>query len=147
VTRHRVARASALVQAPAARVFDLLADPGRHPAFDGSGSARALVRGPDRLSLGARFTMGMHLVVPYVVVHRVVELEEGRRIAWTHVGRTIWRYELEPAGPTSTRVTGSLDLRGAPLAPLYDVTGLTERGERHLVRSLALLADVARSAG
>lgn len=141
--RDRVVSASRLVPAPAQRVFDLLADPGRHPALDGSGSVRTLVRGPDRLFLGARFAMGMHLGVPYAIVNRVVEFEEGRRIAWTHVGRAIWRYELEPAGPTSTRVTESFDLRSSPLAPLYQATGFAERNERGIVRSLALLADIA----
>ncbi len=143
--RDRVVSASTTVEATAATIFDLLADPGRHAAFDGSGSVRRVVRGPDRLFLGARFAMGMHLGVPYAMVNRVVEFEEGRRIAWSHIGRAIWRYELEPAGPTSTRVTESFDMRSSPLAPVFEATGFAERNERGIVRSLALLADVARS--
>lgn len=144
--RDRVVSASTVVDAPAQVVFDLLAMPGRHAAFDGSGSVRRLVRGPDRLFLGARFAMGMHLGVPYAMVNRVVEFEEGRRIAWSHVGRAIWRYELEPAGPTSTRVTESFDMRSSPLAPVLEATGFDQRNERGIVRSLALLADVVRTA-
>ena len=143
----RVVTASTVVQAPAARIFDLLADPSRHAVLDGSGSVRSVVRGPDRLFLGARFAMAMRMGLPYLMVNRVVEFEEGRRIAWTHVSRAIWRYELEPLGPTSTRVVESFDMRGSPLAAFYERTGFAERNEHAIVRSLALLADVARSPG
>ena len=141
----RVVSASTVVQAPAGRIFDLLADPSRHPVLDGSGSVRALVRGPERLYLGARFAMSMRLGLPYAMVNRVVEFEQDRLIAWTHVSRAIWRYELEPAGPTSTRVVETFDMRGSPLAPLYERAGFAQRNERAIIRSLALLADVARS--
>ena len=137
--------ASTVVQAPAARIFDLLADPSRHAVLDGSGSVRSVVRGPDRLFLGARFAMAMRMGLPYLMVNRVVEFEEGRRIAWTHVSRAIWRYELEPLGPTSTRVVETFDMRGSPLAGVYERVGFAARNERAIVGSLALLADVARS--
>ena len=137
--------ASTVVQAPAARIFDLLADPSRPAALDGSGSVRSVVRGPDRLFLGARFAMAMRMGLPYAIVNRVVEFEEGRRIAWTHVSRAIWRYELEPLGPTSTRVVETFDMRGSPLAGVYERVGFAARNERAIVGSLALLADVARS--
>lgn len=136
--------AEAVAQAPAQHIFDLLADPARHPALDGSGTVRSLVRGPDRLFLGARFAMAMRMGLPYAMVNRVVEFEEGRRIAWAHVSRAIWRYELEPTGPTSTRVVETFDMRGSPLAAIYERAGFTQRNERAIVRSLALLADVAR---
>ena len=143
VVEGRVVSASTVVQAPAARVFDLLADPSRHPVLDGSGSVRSVVRGPDRLFLGARFAMAMKMGLPYAIVNRVVEFEEGRRIAWTHVSRAIWRYELEPLGPTSTCVVETFDMRGSPLAAFFERAGFAARNERAIVRSLALLADVA----
>ena len=139
--------ASTVVPAPAARIFDLLADPSRHAVLDGSGSVRSVLRGPDRLFLGARFAMAMKMGLPYAMVNRVVEFEEGRRIAWTHVSRAIWRYELEPLGPTSTRVVETFDMRGSPLAVVFERTGFAERNERAIVRSLALLADVAHQMG
>lgn len=141
----RVVSASTLVRAPAQRIFDLLADPSRHPVLDGSGSVRSLVRGPDRLHRGARFTMAMRLGLPYAMVNTVVEFEEGRRIAWRHASRAVWRYELEPTGPTSTRVVESFDMRRSPLAAFYERTGFAERNERGIVRSLALLRDVAEA--
>ncbi len=139
----RTVSASAVVAAPAQAVFDLLADPARHPVIDGSGTVRRLVRGPDRLFLGAHFAMAMRIGLPYAVVNRVVEFDEGRRIAWSHQTRAVWRYELEPLGPASTRVVETFDARRSPLWALSERTGAAERTERSIVRSLALLADVA----
>lgn len=140
----RLVSATTTVRAPAARVFSLLADPSRHASVDGSGtgSVRGLLRGPDRLFLGARFAMSMHLGVPYAIVNRVVEFEEGRRLAWTHASRAVWRYELEPLEGTTTRVSETFDLTRCWLAALYERTGVLQAGEAGIVRSLALLKDV-----
>jgi uncharacterized protein YndB with AHSA1/START domain len=102
------------IAAPAHRIFDLLADPRRHAEIDGSGSVRTVrVDAPDRLSQGAEFGMAMKaLGMPYKVVNTVVEFEEGRRIAWHHKARVIWRYELEPT-PGGTRVRETWDPSGA----------------------------------
>jgi hypothetical protein len=63
--------------------------------------------------------MKMKLGMRYSTVNRVVEFEEGRRIAWQtgptgRVGRyvagRIWRYELEPTEGT-TLVRESWDIR------------------------------------
>ncbi|MFZ8979420.1 MAG: polyketide cyclase / dehydrase and lipid transport, partial [Candidatus Nanopelagicales bacterium] len=52
------------IDAPPEQIFDLLADPRRHADFDGSGSVTGYASGPERLSLGAKFGMGMRIVVP-----------------------------------------------------------------------------------
>jgi hypothetical protein len=64
----------------------------------------------------------------------VVELEEGRRIAWMpaepgqeRLGH-LWRWELEPVGASCTRVTCT-----------YDWTGLTD--ETRLPRARMTTAD------
>lgn len=98
------------IAAPPEQVFALLADPRRHPDFDGSGTVRGSVRGPERLALGSRFGMAMRIRVPYRVTNTVVEFEEGRRIAWCHLARYRWRYELAPDGD-GTIVTESFDGR------------------------------------
>lgn len=117
-TGSRWAKAARIqVDAPAQAVFDVLADPAQHAAFDGSGTVRAQVSGPERLTLGARFGMSMRIKVPYRVDNTVVEFEEGRRIAWSHVNRHRWRYELEPAGDGSTLVTETFDGRTALFPP------------------------------
>ena len=104
-----------VVAAPADELFELLASPAAHAGFDGSGTVRGARTGPARLSPGARFGMRMHLLVPYAITNQVVEFEEGRRIAWRHLGGHVWRYELEPV-VGGTRVTETFDWAHA-LAP------------------------------
>lgn len=117
-TGSRWAKAARIdVAAPASTIFDVLADPARHSRFDGSGTVQGNVSGPDRLSMGARFGMSMRIKLPYRTDNTVVEFEEGRRIAWCHVNRHRWRYELEPIDATTTRVTETFDGRTALFPP------------------------------
>ena len=88
-----------VIPAPAEKIFDLIADPRRHPDIDGSGTVRKSKDGPERLALGSRFGMSMKLGVPYSMVSEVIEFEDGRRIAW----------QSRPPGPIGARLAG-----GAP---------------------------------
>jgi uncharacterized protein YndB with AHSA1/START domain len=103
---------SRFIPAPPEKIFDLLADPKMHPVLDGSGTVRK-PRGdnPERLSMGSEFGMEMKLGTKYPIKNRVVEFEEGRRIAWCHFARNIWRYELEPKDG-GTLVTETFDPSG-----------------------------------
>jgi uncharacterized protein YndB with AHSA1/START domain len=57
---HDIVSAERVIRAPAAAIFDLLADPARHPEIDGSGSVRqARPATSTRLSPGATFGMAM----------------------------------------------------------------------------------------
>jgi uncharacterized protein YndB with AHSA1/START domain len=99
---------------PRQHLFDLVADPALHPRIDGSGTLRGVLRGPARLGPGARFGMGMRMGLPYRVTNRVVEFEEGRRIAWAHLSGNVWRWEfadvaVEGAASTATEVTETFD--------------------------------------
>ncbi|HUS62815.1 MAG TPA: dimethyladenosine transferase [Acidimicrobiales bacterium] len=96
-----------LIDAEAWAIFDVLADPSRHPEIDGSGSVKATVgSAPQRLKLGSSFGMRMHLLAPYVIANKVVEFEEDRLLAWRHFGGHRWRYELEAVdGGTLVRET------------------------------------------
>lgn len=85
-----------VIDAAPEAIFDVLADPARHPEIDGSGSVKSTVGGSSRLKLGSSFGMRMHLLAPYVIANTVVEFEEDRLIAWRHFGGHRWRYELEP---------------------------------------------------
>lgn len=132
----KVVWAQRLIPAPAERIFDLLADPGMHHVFDGSGSVRnAAASAPQRLALGAKFGMKMHIVVPYRMTNTVVEFEEGRRIGWRHVGGHVWRYILEPRDG-STMVTEEFDYSTNRSRPLLTAMKAIERNETAIVKTL-----------
>ncbi len=117
-TGSRWAKAARItIDAPASEVFDVLADPSLHAAFDGSGTVRSFEEGPDRLTLGSRFGMGMRIKVPYRTDNEVVEFDEDRLIAWCHFNRHRWRYELEPVDDSTTVVTETFDGRTAIFPP------------------------------
>lgn len=108
-----------VISAPASVIFDVLADPRRHPEVDGSGTLiEARSDSPVRLSRGVEFAMDMRRGLPYRMVSTVTEFDEGKLIAWAPApahGRAawlfgrIWRYELEPVeGGTLVRETWDL---------------------------------------
>jgi hypothetical protein len=112
-----------VIDADPATVFDVLADPGQHSLFDGSGSVKAKLNGPPRLYLGATFAMRMRIGAPYLTRNRVVEYDEDARIGWRHFARHIWRYELEDTD-SGCLVTETFDYAGAPAAWLYEKSGI-----------------------
>ena len=141
-TGSRWARAARIrVDAPAQAVFDVLADPAQHAAFDGSDTVRAQVSGPERLSLGARFGMGMRIRLPYRTDNTVVEFEEGRRIAWCHVNRHRWRYELEPVDEGSTLVTETFDGRTALFPPSLLLINALSNNQVAVAKTLVRLKE------
>ena len=117
-----------LIPSPPEPIFDLIADPARHPDIDGSGSVRGAKAGSQRLALGSSFGMSMKLGIPYSMVSTVVEFDENRRLAWQtrgptaigkHFGGRIWRYELEPAeGGTLVRESWDITHESAMTKPL-----------------------------
>ena len=124
MTNHRdIVSVERVMRAPAGTIFEVLADPRRHPEIDGSGTVRhARPDAPDRLSLGATFAMDMRRGLRYGMINTVTEFDEGRRIAWSpkpangrgarFFGR-IWRYELEPVdGGTRVRETWDISSEG-----------------------------------
>lgn len=98
-----------VINAPAKTIFDLLADPRRHQELDGTQTITGIISGPQRLSLGAKFGMKMHLGIHYKIMNTVVEYEDNKLIAWRHLGRWCWRYELRAISPNSTEVTETFD--------------------------------------
>ena len=128
--------ASREVAAGAERIFDLIADPAAQPRWDGNDNLAVAPAGQRVRRAGDVFTMT--LTRGEVRENHVVEFEEGRRIAWTPAepGREppghLWRWELEPAGPSRTRVTHT-----------YDWTRLTDEGR--LPRARATTADRLRA--
>ena len=108
-----------VIKAPAASIFDVVADASRHPEIDGSGSVvRPKGAAPQRLTMGSTFGMSMKMGVPYSMTNTVIEFEPDRRIAWQTVlagplgrfiGGRIWRYELEHVDG-GTKVTETWDI-------------------------------------
>jgi uncharacterized protein YndB with AHSA1/START domain len=111
------------VAAPAAELFDLVADPHRHHELDGSGTVRAKVKGPDRLSEGARFTVAMTMRhVPYRITSRVTEFDANRVLEWRHPLGHRWRWEFAVLGPDLTEVTETFDYSHAgPAGKVYEL--------------------------
>ena len=56
-----IATVERLIAAPAAAIFDLLADPSRHQEIDGSGTVKGTPEGSQRLALGSKFGMSMKM--------------------------------------------------------------------------------------
>lgn len=133
--------ATTIVDAPPAEVFAFLRDPANHAIISGDGSVRGHVRGPRQLSLGDRFGMDMKLGVPYRISSKVVEYEQDQRIAWAHLGRHRWRWELAPTDDGGTEVTETFDLSTALFPPALRLLGFPARHDRNVERSVANLAE------
>jgi hypothetical protein len=130
-----------VIPAPAGDLFDVVADPAQHAAIDGSGTVKALRHGsPARLAPGAEFGVAMRIGFPYRITNRVVEFEEGRLLAWDHMGRARWRYRFEPVAG-GTLVTESWDVSHSPwwLALGVRLAGFPARNRRSMQRTLERL--------
>ena len=115
------------IEAPAALIFEILANPQRHIDFDGSAMLRGAIFNRRISGVGDTFTMKMHrLGRDYLMVNHVVDFEVNRRIFWepapgdtptaggdpSKVGVPAgyrWGYTLTPAGDDATVVTEVLD--------------------------------------
>jgi uncharacterized protein YndB with AHSA1/START domain len=144
----RIVSASITIDAPPDTVFAILADPRRHSEIDGSGTVRAITGGPTRLELGSRFGADMKLFgAPYKIRNKVVEFEEGSRIAWRHIGPHRWRYELEPTADGGTHVTETWDATyyPGPTGRWLDVAGFPERTRTAIEGTLVKLKAAAEA--
>ncbi|WP_433789031.1 SRPBCC family protein [Actinoplanes sp. CA-252034] len=124
----RIVSATREVDAPAERIFELIADPSLQPGWDGNDNLTSADAGQRVHAVGDVFVMT--ITTGDVRENHIVEFEEGRRIAWkpSEVGKDtpghLWRWELEPLGPARTRVTHT-----------FDWSGLTD--DRRIIRAQA----------
>jgi hypothetical protein len=101
---------TAEVQAPAAELFEIVADPYRHAELDGSGTVVGAVTGPQRLSADAKFSVRMKQYgAPYKITSRVTDFADGRVVEWQHPLGHRWRWEFAPVSDGVTRVTETFD--------------------------------------
>lgn len=121
------------IPAPAARIFQILANPQRHMDFDGSGMLRGALFDHPLSNIGDTFTMKMHrLGDDYLMLNYVVDFELDRRIFWEPAPGDIsraedndpskvgipagyqWGYILNPDGEDVTVVTEVFDCGPLP---------------------------------
>jgi uncharacterized protein YndB with AHSA1/START domain len=125
----RVVSASREIAAGTERIFELIADPAQQPRWDGNDNLAGAPAGQRVRRAGEVFTMTLTRDGAIRENH-VVEFEEGRRIAWrpAEPGKRppghLWRWELEPAGASRTRVTCT-----------YDWTQLTDQNRFRIARA------------
>jgi uncharacterized protein YndB with AHSA1/START domain len=109
----RVVSASREIAASPDRIFELIADPAVQPSWDANDNLAWASEGQRVRREGDVFKMT--LTQGGVRENHVVEFEEGRRIAWmpAEPGQErpghLWRWELEPADASRTRVTHTYD--------------------------------------
>jgi uncharacterized protein YndB with AHSA1/START domain len=115
------------IEAPAATVFRILADPTMHTELDGSGMLRGAVTGDPLTAVSDVFVMKMYFseLGDYQMNNHVVEFEQDRRIGWepvdgsghpnegTRMGHR-WTFVLDPQGPDATTVTEMFDCSRSP---------------------------------
>ncbi|MQY30802.1 SRPBCC family protein [Nocardia aurantia] len=132
----RVVSATRVIAAPAARIFELVADPARQPGWDGNDNLSHAADGQRVRAEDAVFEMT--LTNGQVRRNHVTEFEEGRRIAWrpSEPGKQppghLWRWELDPQDAGRTRVTHT-----------YDWTDLTD--ENRFAKARATTAERLRA--
>ena len=142
-----------VIAAPAAQIFDLLADASKHQVIDGSGAVKAPKGGaPERLALGSTFGMSMKMGIGYSMVNEVIEYEDGKRIAWQArppgfmgkiSGGRIWRYELEPVDG-GTRVRETWDVSQDHNRALLKIGPTPKATIRNMEKTLDRIEDVVR---
>ena len=108
------------IEAPASDIFTLLANPVRHPEFDGSGMLRPGASNEVIVGVGDVFVTKMYFTAmgDYEMHNRIVVFEADRCIAWEPGNSELprngsrWRFDLTPDGSDATLVTGTLRLHG-----------------------------------
>jgi Polyketide cyclase / dehydrase and lipid transport len=145
------------IEAPAARLFALVADSVNHPLIDGSAMVREAAPGVQVSGTGDSFLMNMHHdeFGDYQMRNEVVEYEAGRRLTW-QPARVLaagdesahyrWGYEFSPDGPGATMVTETFDCTRSP----EDLRKAVRDGEGWrdaITASLVRLELLAKAAG
>jgi uncharacterized protein YndB with AHSA1/START domain len=124
-------------------IFDLLANPEKHSLFDGSKTVQRVLSGPKRLYKGAKFAMAMKIRVPYRITNEVVTFEEDREIAWRHLMKWEWRYQLTPLDGGKTLVREIFDARPSRSKRWLEITGALKHNPVLIAKSLVRLKEMA----
>jgi uncharacterized protein YndB with AHSA1/START domain len=109
----KIVSASRRIPAPAATIFELIADPARQPEWDGNDNLAHAAPGQRVRAVGDVFTTTLTLGADRE--NHVVEFDEGRLIAWRPAppGEAppghLWRWQLDPVDAAATVVTHTYD--------------------------------------
>ena len=144
----RVVSASSEIAAGAGKIFGFIADPEQQPRWDGNANLAAAPAGQRVRRAGDVFTMT--LTTDSIRENHVVEFDEDRLIAWTPAepGQQppghLWRWELQPLGPSLTRVTCTYDWTRLTDTTRFSRAKATtaERLRASLVRLAALAEEI-----
>jgi uncharacterized protein YndB with AHSA1/START domain len=142
---HQVSR-SVEVNAPAADLFALVANPRRHHEVDGSGTVRSNIKCPEQLVPGAKFSTKMRMFgLRYRVTSTVTAVKPDELFEWRHPVGHRWRWEFTALTPALTRVTETFDFRNAgPIKEklkYYQRTGFAKRNAAGIEATLSKLHD------
>jgi hypothetical protein len=145
------------IEAPAERIFEILANPQRHMDLDGSEMLRGALSNEVITGVGDVFSMKMYLeeVGDYEMMNYVVEFEPNRRIGWEPAPGDAaasedgiypigvpaghrWSFQLVPDGVDATIVTEIFDCSSAP-EELREATSNGESWLESMTNTLARL--------
>ena len=134
------------VDAPAADLYEMAADPRRHHELDGSGTVGDNITVPDALLLGSKFSTKMKMYgFPYRITSTVTALQPNEVFEWRHPLGHRWRWEFEALSPTRTRVTETFDYRDAGAfkngLKYYERMGFVKGNAKGIEATLAKLRD------
>ena len=110
------------IEAPASVIFKILANPDRHPDFDGSEMLRTGASNEVIVGVGDVFVTKMYFTAmgDYEMHNRIVAFEADRCIAWEPGNPELarngsrWRFDLTPEDPNATVVTETYDCSESP---------------------------------
>lgn len=140
------------IDAPAAKIFDILSNPERHAETDDSGMVVSADQAERLKAVGDTFTMNMTKEDgDYQTVNEVFAIQPDRIIGWKNVENTTaqvkvgakWLYELEPIDADNTTV--KLTYQRDELEE--NLLGMTEKfNDDFLAKSLDKLAAAVAGA-
>lgn len=150
--------ATTVINASAEAIFAVLTDPAKHASIDGTGWVCETVDSATLTAAGQIFRMSMyhpnHPDGKYETANRVQVFDPPDAVSWEtgydpgdgvlRFGGWFWRYDLTPAGPSSTTVTLTYDW-SACSDSVREIVGFPPFPPEHLGNSLAHLAELATS--
>ena len=151
--------ATAVIDAPAAAIFSVLANPAKHAAIDGTGWVRESLDSQPLTAAGQTFRVAMyHEAHPdgdYQMINQVQAFDPPSAISWKPgydagdgslgFGGWVWRYDLTPTGLSMTSVTLTYDWSAVPDPIRQNFDSFPPFPPDHLSNSLAHLARLVTS--